>query len=156
VSPSLRSPSADELSQFVASQLEPYIAERIAAGESPGEARRRAESQMADLFPDGRPSPGQIVYRVIDDDGSAVGWLWVGPHTPQQPQAFWVWSVEIEPAHQGRGLGRAAMELAEEAAREQGATELGLNVFGPNAVARHLYESLGYQTRTVQMYKPLD
>jgi predicted GNAT family acetyltransferase len=30
-----------------------------------------------------------------------------------------------------------------------------LNVFGPNTVARHLYESVGYQTRAVQMFKPL-
>jgi ribosomal protein S18 acetylase RimI-like enzyme len=156
VPPSLRSPSADDLSQFIDGQLEPYVAERVAAGENPDEARRLAESQIADLFPDGRPAPGQIVYRIIDDDGTAVGWLWVGPHTPERRHAFWVWSIEIEPAHQGRGLGRAAMGLAEEAARAQGATELGLNVFGPNTVARHLYESIGYQTRAVQMFKPLD
>ncbi len=61
----------------------------------------------------------------------------------------------IDPAHRGRGLGRAAMVLAEEAARSQGASELGLNVFGPNTVARRLYESLGYETTAVNMRKPL-
>ena len=47
------------------------------------------------------------------------------------------------------------MTLAEEAARNHGATELGLNVFGHNAVARSLYESMGYQTTAVNMRKSL-
>jgi GNAT superfamily N-acetyltransferase len=69
-----------------------------------------------------------------------VGSLWIGPHGPDRADAFWVWDVEIDAPHRGRGLGRAAMLLAEEAARAHGATELGLNVFGPNTVARHLYD----------------
>ena len=47
------------------------------------------------------------------------------------------------------------MLLAEDEARGHGATELGLNVFGSNRVARHLYDSLGYETTAVQMRKPL-
>jgi len=155
VAPSLRPLRDDEVTAFVTGQFEPYLKERIAAGDHPDDARRIAEEQTETLFPGGRPAPGQLVFRVIDDHGTAVGSLWIGPHTPPRHGGFWVWNVEIDEAHRGRGLGRAAMLLAEEAARAHGATELGLNVFGPNAVARHLYESLGYRTTAVNMRKSL-
>jgi hypothetical protein len=39
--------------------------------------------------------------------------------------------------------------------KSQGGTRLALNVFGPNAVARGLYESLDYKTMTIGMRKDL-
>jgi ribosomal protein S18 acetylase RimI-like enzyme len=47
------------------------------------------------------------------------------------------------------------MLLAESQARSKGATDLSLNVFGHNAVARHLYEELGYSTIAIRMRKQL-
>ncbi|MDN3905792.1 GNAT family N-acetyltransferase [Arthrobacter sp. YD2] len=69
--------------------------------------------------------------------------------------AWWVSDIEIHEDHRGKGYGRAAMQLAEVAAAEQGAATLGLNVFGYNTVARDLYESLGYETVSMQMRKPV-
>jgi ribosomal protein S18 acetylase RimI-like enzyme len=155
VAPRLRPATDDELSRLIADQMEPYVQDRITAGEHPDEARRKAEEQIGALFPGGRPAPGQLVFMIVDD-GAVVGSLWIGPHTPEQRQAFWVWNIEIAEAHRGRGIGRGAMLLAEEVARDHGATDLGLNVFGPNRVARRLYESLGYETMAVHMRKPLD
>jgi ribosomal protein S18 acetylase RimI-like enzyme len=66
---------------------------------------------------------------------------------------MWVWSVALDEEHRGRGLGRAAMLLAEDEARRRGATEIGLNVFGFNDVALGLYRSLGYESVSVQMRK---
>jgi GNAT superfamily N-acetyltransferase len=145
----------DEIADLVAHQLGPYIDERIKAGERPDQARRIALEQIEGLFPDGKPAPGHLLYRVLDDDGTVAGDLWIGPHRPEDPEAFWVWSVEIKDSHRGKGLGRDAMVLAEQAARAHGATELGLNVFGHNFVARRLYESMGYETTAVHMRKPL-
>jgi ribosomal protein S18 acetylase RimI-like enzyme len=65
----------------------------------------------------------------------------------------WVFEIEIEPAFRGRGYGRTAMRLAEDEARVRGMTSLGLNVHGHNAVARSLYESLGYEVTAMQMKK---
>jgi ribosomal protein S18 acetylase RimI-like enzyme len=47
------------------------------------------------------------------------------------------------------------MRLAEDQARAAGASQIGLNVFGHNTVARHLYEALGYETTAVLMRKDL-
>jgi len=84
-----------------------------------------------------------------------VGALWIGPQTDGPPGHWWVWTVEIDEPFRGRGLGRAAMELAEREARRRGATQIGLNVFGHNHIARSLYESLGYEISRLQMYKRL-
>ena len=91
----------------------------------------RPRPRRPSMLPDGVPAPGHHHYRVVDDDGVTVGSLWIGPHAPEQPEAYWVWNVEIDEAHRGRGFGRAAMVLAEHEARAHGATDIGLNVFGP-------------------------
>jgi GNAT superfamily N-acetyltransferase len=155
MSPSLRPMSDEELVSYFDGALAHYIDERVTAGELPDEARRTAAEQIAVLFPGGKPAPGQLLYLVLDDRGTAVGRLWIGPHRLDQPEAFWVWDVEIEESHRRKGLGRAAMLLAEDEARAHGATELGLNVFGHNRTARQLYESLDYATTAVNMRKVL-
>jgi ribosomal protein S18 acetylase RimI-like enzyme len=47
------------------------------------------------------------------------------------------------------------MRAAEDYVKSQGGTRLALNVFGPNTVARRLYESLGYKTMAIGMRKNL-
>ncbi len=155
MAPTVRPMTDDEAGAYVAIALEGYIEQRIASGERPDVARRRAAEETEALFPGGSPAEGHLLYRVLDDDGREVGNLWIGPHQSGPPDAFWVWDVEIDEGHRGRGLGRAAMLLAEQEARAHGATELGLNVFGHNTVARNLYESIGYQARAVTMAKRL-
>jgi ribosomal protein S18 acetylase RimI-like enzyme len=146
---------AHECAEFITGSTAEYIEDRVTAGDSPAQAARTAADQMEVLFPGGRPAEGQLLFAVEDDLGSTVGTLWIGPHQPADPEYFWVWDIAIDPDHRGRGFGRATMQLAEEAARSHGATVLGLNVFGHNAVARRLYESLGYETTSVSMRKLL-
>jgi ribosomal protein S18 acetylase RimI-like enzyme len=67
----------------------------------------------------------------------------------------WVNDVEVDEAFRGRGYGRQVMLLAEQAAAARGMTSVGLNVHGSNAVARDLYDSLGYQVTAQQMKKSL-
>lgn len=150
----LRPMTEAERRSWLADHREGYVNERVRAGELPNEARRIADEQYAMLFPAGRPAPGHLLSRVMEND-EPVGWLWIGPRTPERPEAFWVWDVAIDEPYRGKGRGRAAMLLAEEEARAAGATEIGLNVFGHNTVARGLYESLGYETKSVFMRKLL-
>jgi len=48
------------------------------------------------------------------------------------------------------------MLLAEQRCRQLGLTSLRLNVFGPNVVARRLYESLGYEITSQSMANQLE
>ncbi len=132
-----------------------YARDLVTLGRSEADARQVADEGMAESFPDGAPRPGHAVLDVLDAAGRPVGYLWIGPADGDDPGAWWVWDVLVDVEHRGLGHGRAAMLLAEEYARSHGAHSLGLSVFGFNAAARRLYESLGYGTTAVKMAKRL-
>ncbi len=80
--------------------------------------------------------------------------IWLGLRNGVGPD-WWIYDIEIDPAFRGTGLGRPTLAAAQEFVLAQGGTRLGLNVFGPNAVARHLYEAAGYTVSSIQMFKDL-
>jgi GNAT superfamily N-acetyltransferase len=143
-----------EIAEFATRQFEGYVADRIASGEYPERARRPAAWEWNTYFPGRRAAAGHRLYRLVAGD-EPVGVLWLGPSAHGQAGAEWVYYVEIAEHRRGQGLGRVAMRLAEQDARAHGATELGLNVFGDNAVARQLYESVGYRITALNMTKKL-
>lgn len=53
----------------------------------------------------------------------------------------------VVPALRGRGIGRALLESAMEAARAAGATHMDLNTGETDTAARALYESVGFTNR---------
>jgi hypothetical protein len=81
----LRPISDDELRTWLIAQREDYIEQRIQTGERPDEARRIADEQYAVLFPGGQPARGHVLSRLMDDD-TPVGWLWIGPRSPDHPE----------------------------------------------------------------------
>nr|WP_237399376.1 GNAT family N-acetyltransferase [Rathayibacter iranicus] len=124
------------------------------AGDDEAAATRNADTSYDKYFPNGSPAPGHDVLDVLEER-RAVGSLWLGPHPSDLEGVWYVWDVEIDAGERGRGLGRAAMLLAERHVLSCGGSALALNVFGFNMPARALYESLGYETTAVQMRKPL-
>jgi ribosomal protein S18 acetylase RimI-like enzyme len=78
-------------------------------------------------------------------------------------QAIWEDALEcylaelyVVPKRRGRGLGRALMEAAIEAARAEGATHMDLGTGEDDAAARALYESLGFSNREGKPGGPLN
>ncbi len=88
---------------------------------------------------------------VLEHQGTRVGTLWLGS---REGRAF-VYKVETEADHRGRGHGRTLMLLAEAQAIAAGRPAISLNVFAGNTPAERLYESLRYETVTHHMYKDL-
>ena len=117
-----------------------YAQSRAEAGESPELARKTSEAAFDELLPAGRPGPDQYLF-TIRHAGERAGMVWVCRRWPAQA---WVYDVEVDPPWRGHGLGAAAMVHAARWTRAAGLPSLGLNVFGPNAHARSLYERLGY------------
>jgi ribosomal protein S18 acetylase RimI-like enzyme len=92
-----------------------------------------------------------MLFSVLEHEGTAVGTLWTGP---RDGKAF-VYKVEADARHRGRGHGRTLMLLAEAQGVAAGLPTIRLNVFEGNTPAERLYESLGYETVTYHLYKNL-
>ncbi len=89
-----------------------------------------------------------------EDVPENVGNLWMSVN--EDKKEAWISKIEIAEAHRGKGLGREVMLLLEASLKAQGFKQIGLHVFGDNLVARQLYESLGYETYSIQMRKKLE
>lgn len=144
----------EALAIWIPRSMDDYLRQRIGAGEDPQAARAHVASQQEQFFPAGRPGDGQFIMDVVDGD-QVVGTLWLGRPVTGPPDAWFVYNIEIDAEFRSRGYGRATMRCAEAWVRERGGSRLGLNVFGPNVVARALYDSLGYQVQATAMFKDL-
>jgi ribosomal protein S18 acetylase RimI-like enzyme len=68
----------------------------------------------------------------------------------------WIYDVSVVPGSWGQGVGQALMREAEQFARQQGMSAIGLGVTLNNTRALDFYMRLGYAQERVQMLKSLD
>jgi ribosomal protein S18 acetylase RimI-like enzyme len=154
---SLRPLRDDEIAEYVPRASAAYAAELRKHLHLDAEAAAaRAEQSAADAFPAGRIGAGHWLFAVEDGEGTRVGILWLGEPFDGDAGSLWVYDIEIDPEHRGRGLGRDTMLLAEVEARRLGRRRIRLNVFARNAVARALYLSLGFEDLAIQMSKAVE
>ncbi|MFF2957133.1 GNAT family N-acetyltransferase [Kitasatospora sp. NPDC057965] len=88
--------------------------------------------------------PGRTVVAVLD--GRIVGSAKMGPNKPGRGAHIGTASFLVDPAFQGRGIGRALGEYVVEWHREQGFRGIQFNaVVETNESAVHLWKSLGFE-----------
>ena len=141
------------LPAWIAQRSQNYLESRMAAGEPRELAQERASRSREENFPNDRPLDTHLVFDVWADD-TVVGHLWLGP-LPAGSTDWWVLDIAVDEAHRRHGYARSALELGHAAAKQHGATTIGLNVFGYNTGAKELYDSLGYAVTATQMKMPL-
>lgn len=118
-------------------------------------ARTSAQEATARVFPRGIDTPGMI-FLEGEVAGEQVGFIWTAlPEPPERPDTAYIYMVFVEEAYRRRGYGRGLIEALERELTSRGIGRLGLNVFGYNESALALYESLGFETASVQMTKAL-
>jgi ribosomal protein S18 acetylase RimI-like enzyme len=151
----LRPMRPDEFPAFLEASKRSYAEGIATQGDRTEEfARQKSEEDHAAILPNGLDTPGHAIF-VVEAEGERVGLLWLAERELGGRQVYFVYDVEIDAAHRGKGYGRGAMLLAEEEARSRGLSRIELNVFGGNDVARGLYRSLGYVETSAQMAKDL-
>ncbi|MHC4338909.1 MAG: GNAT family N-acetyltransferase [Planctomycetota bacterium] len=134
-----------EYERYFQATVEGYAAEGAkATGMTREAALARAHNQIAELLPDGRHTPGQYLRSILAASGERVGIFWYATPFDKSPPQLFVYDIEIDADHRGKGLGSAAMALLEVEARRLGAEEIALHVFTHNAGAIRLYERMGY------------
>jgi ribosomal protein S18 acetylase RimI-like enzyme len=149
----------DEFDVWAPRSMQGFAEQQVSAGLQPeAEATAYARRQFAELLPSGLATPLHLHWTVHEnvDGDPVVGHLWLRVRTLSTEVEAFVFDVEVVEEARGRGLGRATMLAAEQAARELDATVVRLNVFGHNTVARRLYASLGYVVTAATMTKRLD
>jgi len=138
-----------EYPSWRAHEREHFIASLTDRGVPLDQAEAHEAQGFATGLPDGFATEGTALL-ALDHDGTTVGHLWVRVADPA-----WVFSVEVQAGHRGRGHGRTLMLAAEDTARRAGAGSIRLNVFAGNTPALRLYESLGYRPTDLHFAKPL-
>jgi ribosomal protein S18 acetylase RimI-like enzyme len=88
---------------------------------------------------------------VAEVGGDVVGYALLGPAAPIPASAHvqMLRGLAVDPAFQGRGVGRLLVEAAIREAGARGAVKLRLRVLGSNAGARRLYRACGFETEGV-------
>jgi ribosomal protein S18 acetylase RimI-like enzyme len=141
-----------DLEAWLSAMWADYRDQIMGAGFTSEEASLNIEQNEKALFVDGVPNEDQRIFDVIDDE-TKVGSLWLATREKRSAGEWYEYDIVIDDEFRGKGLGRRTMLTAEDYVKSQGGTRLALNVFGPNAVARGLYESLDYKTMTIGMRK---
>jgi ribosomal protein S18 acetylase RimI-like enzyme len=139
-----------EFTRWLEYEAEHYARGWIKWGVPEEEAFARSRQDHERLLPRGRDTE-DMLFSVVEHEGTRVGTLWLAL---QEDQAY-VYDVETDAAHRGRGHGRTLMLLAEAQSVAAGRRVLGLNVFAGNTPAERLYESLGYETVRHTLFKQL-
>ncbi|MFF1548657.1 GNAT family N-acetyltransferase [Streptomyces sp. NPDC058291] len=140
----------DEFASWLEHALAHYAQSWRDRGVPENEAWDRSRRDHDRLLPRGLSTPDTLI-SVLEHRGDPVGSLWM---SFAGDKAF-VFDVETDEAHRGRGHGRSLMLLAEAQSIGAGKRILGLNVFAGNTPAERLYESLGYAPVGYSMYKNL-
>jgi ribosomal protein S18 acetylase RimI-like enzyme len=150
----LRPMTDEEFADWLPPMRDRYAEDMVKhAGASPEGAHAKAQADIEQLFPGGKPAEEQLVF-VLETDGRRVGQLWFAVRDGELTgPSLWIYDIQIDEAFRRRGLGRAAMLLVENEARLRDLGRVALNVFGGNEAARSLYRSLGYEEIAVAMQK---
>ncbi|MFI9615560.1 GNAT family N-acetyltransferase [Streptomyces sp. NPDC052023] len=139
-----------DFAAWLVHESEHYARTWIERGVPEAQAYAKARDDHDRLLPDG-VATDDMLFSVLEHDRTRVGTLWVA----LQDDKAYVFDVETDAAHRGRGHGRTLMLLAERQTIAAGLHVLGLNVFAGNTPAERLYESLGYETTRRTFYKTL-
>ncbi len=144
-----------EYEAFFARLIPEYAADNVKAGYwDESEALEKSRKQTESLLPQGLQTKDHYLYTLYDGD-EAVGLIWLRAEMDRPKKSGFIFDVEIDQKFRGKGYGKQAMLLIEDKARELGLQSIGLHVFASNKVARNLYESIGYETSSLNMIKNL-
>jgi len=150
---SLELMTEEQLIEFFPALWQSYKETLMENGMSESMAESNIDMNKQSLWPDGKLRDGNFFFNVISDQ-VRVGHLWIARQV-SDPEALFIYDIEIGEPFRGKGFGRETMLSAEEFARGQGATRVELNVFWKNDVAKALYQSLGFNYTSAHMQKQL-
>lgn len=121
----------------------PIYAQIVSAGETYAYPEPPIEEIARALWMEQPPAQTVVA---VEDDGTVLGSAKIGPNRPGRGAHVATASFMVDPARQGRGIGRALGEYAITWAREAGYRSMQFNaVVETNTAAVRLWQALGFQ-----------
>jgi L-amino acid N-acyltransferase YncA len=121
----------------------PFFAQIVAAGETYAYPDELTSESAEGLWME--PPPGRTVV-AVDADGTVLGSAKMGPNRPGRGAHVATASFMVDPARQGRGVGRDLASHAVGWARDAGYRGMQFNaVVETNVAAVRLWQSLGFE-----------
>lgn len=96
---------------------------------------------------------------IAENEGEAVGYIVLqeihreGHTFTFQRDYLHIDQISVKPEHQGKGVGKALMARAVQIAKEVGLSQITLGSWMFNQTAHRFFESQGYETFTLNMWK---
>lgn len=142
-------PGAVHIRRFRTSEWQRYRDARLRAlQDSPDafsttvdEARRWPENDWEARFRSVRVDTHLPLCAEVDDVVAGMAWARIDAAAPQTAHVYQMW---VEPAHRGRGIGRALLDEAIAWALTRGARRVTLGVTCGNTAASRLYAAAGF------------
>lgn len=98
-----------------------------------------------------------LVHVAVDSEENVIGFSMVTlrPELLSHEPSAHLEAIALDPSAEGRGIAKALLDTAEQAAKKSGAETMTLHVFAVNERARGLYERAGYDGELMRYIKPL-
>lgn len=138
----LREMTKEELSKYQDFSYQNYLSETSkVSGNSVEKIKVEMQAKTNPLKVD--KSHLENMWRIIECDGLAVGYIWVQLNS--NDNSAFGYDIYIDEEYRSKGIGREVMLLGKDLLSSANVKELKINVFDTNLVARSLYDSLGFK-----------
>ncbi|MCC6435068.1 MAG: GNAT family N-acetyltransferase [Acidimicrobiales bacterium] len=107
------------------------------------------QAELAELI----AAPATTLLLAVDDDGTILGALTLAQFRIPTGLRAWIEDVVVDGAARGRGVGELLNQRALELAKQAGATTVDLTSRPSREAANRLYQRIGFELRTTNVYR---
>jgi ribosomal protein S18 acetylase RimI-like enzyme len=95
-------------------------------------------------------------YLISTENNKLMGWILIGGSKDQfsNKTIGFIYELFVLGEYRGKGISKQLINSAVEQLKQEGYSEIRLNVFEGNKAIK-LYENLGFETRTISMSMPI-
>lgn len=147
----------EAFSNFLQMAIPAYAKDNVDSGRwEESEALERSKKAHESLLPEGLATKNNYLFTIHEiEDKNNVGHTWVKIDDNVSTKSAFIYDIEILEPYRRKGFAKSALVNIEKIVGNLGATSLGLHVFNHNSAALALYNSIGYQTVSHNMQKPI-
>lgn len=116
------------------------------------ESLQISKTVFSNYLPDGVDTKDNYIFNIINDKNEKVGIIWFGK--VKNDEVF-IYDFSINTNFQRQGYGKQSMINLEKFVKSLGINKISLHIFGHNKAALALFEKMGYNAFSIDMFKSI-